>query len=158
MAIFRVHKKDNYVVLDKGFLNDTRLSWKAKGLLAYMLSLPDDWSFCISNLATHSKCSRESTAHIIRELSQAGYVHKVQGRTNIGKFRKFELSVFETPQIEPYSENPITVNPLMEKPLTEKPTILINNKSLNNKLLTKNNNYYKSHSSEENIPKPQTAF
>ncbi|MFT9820456.1 DnaD domain protein [Lysinibacillus sp. NPDC056185] len=161
MAIFRVRKKENYVVLDKGFLNDTRLSWKAKGLLAYMLSLPDDWSFCISNLATHSKCSRESTANIIKELSTAGYVHKVQGRTNMGKFRKVELSVFETPQVEPYSENPITVNPLMEKPLTEdpfteKPSILINNKSLNNNLL--NNYYNKSHSSEENIPKPQSAF
>lgn len=115
MAIFRVHKKENYVVLDKGFLNDARLSWKAKGMLAYMLSLPDDWSFCISNLATHSKCSRESTANIIKELSQAGYVHKVQGRTNMGKFGKDEFSVFETPQVEPYSENP----------LTEKPTILI---------------------------------
>lgn len=52
-------------MLDKGFLNDIRLSWKAKGLLAYMLSLPDDWSFCISDLATHSKCSRESTANIM---------------------------------------------------------------------------------------------
>ncbi|GAB0168232.1 DnaD domain protein [Lysinibacillus sp. CTST325] len=161
MAIFRVLKKENYVVLDKGFLNDTRLSWKAKGLLAYMLSLPDDWSFCISDLATHSKCNRESTANIIKELSKAGYVHKVQGRTNMGKFRKVELSVFETPQVEPFSENPIPVNPVMEKPLTEYPltekrSILINNKSLNNNLL--NNNYYNSHSSEENLPKPQTAF
>ncbi|MFF2176457.1 DnaD domain protein [Lysinibacillus sp. NPDC058147] len=158
MAIFRVRKKENYVVLDKGFLNDTRLSWKAKGLLAYMLSLPDDWSFCISNLATHSKCSRESTANIIKELSQAGYVHKVQGRTNMGKFRKVELSVFETPQVEPFSENPITVKPLMEKPLTEYPAILINNKSLNNNLLNKNKNNNKGHSSEENIQKQQTAF
>lgn len=161
MAIFRVRKKENYVVLDKGFLNDTRLSWKAKGLLSYMLSLPDDWSFCISDLATHSKCSRESTANIIKELSKVGYVHKVQGRTNGGKFRKVELSVFETPQVEPFSENPVTVNPVVDKPLTEyplmeKPSILINNKSLNNNLL--NNNYYKSHSSEEDLPKPQTAF
>ncbi|KOP80104.1 hypothetical protein AMS59_01445 [Lysinibacillus sp. FJAT-14745] len=168
MAIFRVRKKENYVVLDKGFLNDTRLSWKAKGLLAYMLSLPDDWSFCITDLATHSKCSRESTANIIKELSKTGYVHKVQGRTNNGKFRKVELSVFETPQVEPYSENPITVNPVMENPLTENPltenplpenpAILINNKSLNNNLLNNNNNYYKDHSAEENIPKLQTAF
>ncbi|WP_370046940.1 DnaD domain-containing protein [Lysinibacillus sp. RC79] len=36
--------------------------------------------------------------------------------------------------------------------------MLINNKSLSNKLLNKNNNYNKSHSSEENIPKPQPAF
>ncbi|UZM97330.1 hypothetical protein OL548_19285 [Lysinibacillus sp. MHQ-1] len=43
--IYRVVKNDNFVVLDKGFLNNDQLSWKAKGLLAYMLSLPDDWDF-----------------------------------------------------------------------------------------------------------------
>ncbi|WP_427110403.1 DnaD domain protein [Lysinibacillus xylanilyticus] len=162
MAIFRVRKKVNYVVLDKGFLNDTRLSWKAKGLLAYMLSLPDDWSFCISDLATHSKCSRESTANTVKELTKAGYIHKMQGRTNNGKFRKVELFVFETPQVEPYSDNPISDKPLMDNPLTvnpqtEKPSILINNKSLNNNLLNNNNNY-RSYPLGENLPKPQTAF
>lgn len=163
MAIFRVHKKENYVVLDKGFLNDKLLSWKAKGLLAYMLSLPDDWSFCISDLATHSKCSRESTANTVKELTKAGYIHKMQGRTNNGKFRKVELFVFETPQAEPDSDNPISDKPLMENPLTvnpqtEKPSLLINNKSLNNNLLNSSYYCYKSHSSEENHPKPQTAF
>ncbi|MFF2793972.1 DnaD domain protein [Lysinibacillus xylanilyticus] len=161
MAIFRVHKKVNYVVLDKGFLNDTRLSWKAKGLLAYMLSLPDDWSFCISDLATHSKCSRESTANTVKELTKAGYIHKMQGRTNNGKFRKVELFVFETPQAEPDSDNPISDKPLMENPLTvnpqtEKPSLLINNKSLNNNLLNNEKNY-RSYPLGENLPKPQTA-
>lgn len=76
----------------------------------------------------------------------------------MGKFRKVELSVFETPQHEPSSENPITVNPLTEKPITEKPAILINNKSLNNNLLNKNNKKYKGHTSEAYIQKQQTAF
>jgi len=161
MAIFRVHKKENYVVLDKGFLNDTHLSWKAKGLLAYMLSLPDDWSFCISDLATHSKCSRESTANTVKELTKAGYIHKMQGRTNNGKFRKVELFVFETPQAEPDSDNPISDKPLMENPLTvnpqtEKPSLLINNKSLNNNLLNNENNY-RTYPLGENLPKLQTA-
>ncbi|MFB7157374.1 MULTISPECIES: helix-turn-helix domain-containing protein [unclassified Lysinibacillus] len=146
MAIFRVHKKENFVVLDKGFLNDSRLSWKVKGLLAYMLSLPDDWSFSISNLATHSKCSRESTANTIKELTKAG--HKMQGRTNFGEFGKLELFVFETPRAEPYSEKPRTVNP----------SLLSNNKSLNNNLLNNNNDDERSHSSGENLPKLQTAF
>ncbi|MBG9452609.1 hypothetical protein ABE61_00535 [Lysinibacillus sphaericus] len=154
MAIFRVQKKENFVVLDKGFLNDTRLSWKAKGLLAYMLSLPDDWSFSISNLASHSKCSRESTANTIKELAQAGYIHKTQIRTNHGKFGKLELFVFETPRAEPYSKKPITVNPSPEKP-----SLLSNNKSLNNNVLNKNNDDDKrGHTTGENIQKTQTAF
>ena len=159
MAIFRIHKKENFVVLDKGFLNDIRLSWKAKGLLAYMLSLPDDWSFSISNLATKSKCSRESTANIIKELTKAGYIHKMQVRTNHGKFGKLELFVFETPRAEPYSKKPKTVNPSPEKPITEKPPLLSNNKSFNNNVLNKNNDDdRKGHSTGENLQKTQTAL
>ncbi|MEQ6353543.1 DnaD domain protein [Lysinibacillus sp. M3] len=159
MAIFRVRKKENFVVLDKGFLNDIRLSWKAKGLLAYMLSLPDDWSFSTSNLATKSKCSRESTANTIKELTKAGYIHKTQVRTNHGKFGKLELFVFETPRTEPYSKKPITVNPSPEKPITEKPPLLSNNKSLNNNVLNKNNDDDKrGHTTGENLLKTQTAY
>ncbi len=43
-TIVRVNKRSNpYVVIDKTALNDDRLSWKAKGVLCYLLSLPDDW-------------------------------------------------------------------------------------------------------------------
>jgi len=172
MVIFRVQKKDNYVVLDKGFLNDNRLSWRAKGLLAYMLSLPNDWLFSISDLAIRSKCGRDTTANIIKELTNAGYIHKEQGRTNIGKFGKMDLLVFEAPQAAPFTENqvtespltenplmenPLTENPLTENPLTENPSLLIN-KSLNNNLLNKNNNEDRSHLSTENLSKIQTAF
>ena len=147
MVIFRVQKKDNYVVLDKGFLNDNRLSWRAKGLLAYMLSLPNDWLFSISDLAIRSKCGRDTTANIIKELTNAGYIHKEQGRTNRGKFGKMDLLVFETPQSAPFTENQVTENP----------SLLIN-KSLNNNLLNKNNNEDRSHLSTENLSKIQTAF
>ena len=172
MVIFRVQKKDNYVVLDKGFLNDNRLSWRAKGLLAYMLSLPNDWLFSISDLAIRSKCGRDTTANIIKELTNAGYIHKEQGRTNIGKFGKMDLLVFEAPQAAPFTENqvtenpltensltenPLTENPLTENPLTENPSLLIN-KSLNNNLLNKNNNEDRSHLSAENHSNIQTAF
>ena len=167
MVIFRVQKKDNYVVLDKGFLNDNRLSWRAKGLLAYMLSLPNDWLFSISDLAIRSKCGRDTTANIIKELTNAGYIHKEQGRTNIGKFGKMDLLLFEAPQAAPFTENqvtesPLTENPLMENPLTENPLTenpsLLISKSLNNNLLNNNNNEDRSHLSTENLSKIQTAF
>ncbi|WP_285398596.1 DnaD domain protein [Lysinibacillus sp. fls2-241-R2A-57] len=121
MVIFRVQKKDNYVVLDKGFLNDTRLSWRAKGLLAYMLSLPNDWLFSISDLAIRSKCGRDTTANIIRELTYAGYIQKEQGRTNLGKFCKMDLLVFEAPSAAPLTENLVTDKSSTENPQTESP-------------------------------------
>lgn len=42
--VIRVKKRpSNFVMMDKTFLEDDRLSYKAKGLLAYLLSKPDDW-------------------------------------------------------------------------------------------------------------------
>ena len=43
MSTFRVNKNVNYTVMSNHHLQDKRLSLKAKGLLSYMLSLPDDW-------------------------------------------------------------------------------------------------------------------
>ena len=36
-------------------LQDKKLSLKAKGLLSYMLSLPDDWDYSLKGLTTGCK-------------------------------------------------------------------------------------------------------
>lgn len=133
MGIFRVEKKDNYVVLDKVFLNDKRLSWQAKGLLAYMLSMPNDWVFRIDDLKNRSTNGRDSTKNIIKELQEHGYIIKEQTREQ-GKFSNNQYIVLERP-VSPLTENPLTDNPLTEKPSTENPSLL-NNKELNNNLLS----------------------
>ncbi|WP_240371711.1 DnaD domain protein [Anoxybacteroides rupiense] len=133
MSIFRVEKKANYVVLDKGFLNDKRLSWQAKGLLAYMLSMPNDWVFRIDDLKNRSTNGRDSTKSIIKELQEYGYIIKEQKRQQ-GKFSNNQYIVLERPT-SPLTENPLTDNPLTEKPSTENPPLL-NNKELNNELLS----------------------
>ncbi|KAB1363607.1 DNA-binding protein, partial [Bacillus thuringiensis] len=55
MGIFRVKKDTNYSVIHNTPLRDENLSWRAKGLLAYMLSLPDDWTFHATELSQHAK-------------------------------------------------------------------------------------------------------
>ncbi len=52
MAVFRVIKdKENpYVMLNKYFVYDGRLSLKAKGLMSYFLSRPDNWEFYSSEI------------------------------------------------------------------------------------------------------------
>jgi DnaD/phage-associated family protein len=137
MSIFRVEKKENYVVLDKGFLNDKRLSWQAKGLLAYMLSLPNDWVFNINDLKNRSRNGRDATKNIIKELQEFGYIIKEQTREK-GKFSNNRYIVLEHPAL-PLTENPLTENPSTESPLTENPSLL-NNKELNNDLLSNKEN------------------
>lgn len=52
MSTFRVNKNVNYTVMSNHHLQDKRLSLKAKGLLSYMLSLPDDWDYSLKGLTT----------------------------------------------------------------------------------------------------------
>jgi len=135
LAIYRIKKKDNYVVLDKGFLHEKTLSWQAKGLLAYMLSLPNDWEFNMNDLKNRSKNGRDATYRIMKELIEAGYVTRVENRDG-GKFGKVEYIVYEVKQ-SPRTENPDTVTPYTENPYTENPypenPTLLNNNTTNYK-------------------------
>lgn len=140
-------------MLDKGFLNNPELTWQAKGLLAYMLSLPNDWIFNISDLTNRSKNGRDATNNILRELQTAGYIQKEQARAESGKFAKTSFLVFETPVQVPFTENPLTVNPSTGKPSTENPTLL-SNKELNNNLL---NNKLLNDDDDKASPGPQNS-
>ena len=68
MGIFRVKKDTNYSVIHNTPLRDENLSWRAKGLLAYMLSLPDDWTFHATELSQHAKDSEKTTTSTLKEL------------------------------------------------------------------------------------------
>ena len=79
-SIVRVSKTNHFVVLDKNFLNDKNLSLKAKGLLAYMLSLPDDWTFYLEELEKHSTDGMSSLRSGFKELQENGYVTRSRKR------------------------------------------------------------------------------
>jgi hypothetical protein len=70
----RGRKDRNYTVMDNTFLKDVRLSWKAKGVMAYLLSLPDDWQIYLSEIETHSPDGKSSLASAINELKEYGYL------------------------------------------------------------------------------------
>lgn len=80
--IIRIQKHDNpFVQIDKRPLSDERLSWKARGLLAYLLSKPDKWEVNISDLVNRSqKDGRESVQAGLKELRALGYADLVTTR------------------------------------------------------------------------------
>lgn len=111
MAMFRVNKTHDYTVLSNYHIRDKRLSLKAKGLLTLMLSLPDDWDYSISGFVAICKESKTSIQSAIKELEESGYVVKIRGQDEKGRFF-YEYNVFEKPRTEnPHTENPCTENP-----------------------------------------------
>ena len=58
MPIFKIKKNSNYTVMSNYHLKGKDLSYKAKGLLSFMLSLPEDWNYSLASLCFISKETR----------------------------------------------------------------------------------------------------
>jgi len=116
--IIRVEKNKNYSVVTNTVLRDTKISWKAKGIMAYMLSNPDDWTYYLDELVKHSTEGKASFRSGFKELQDRGYVKRVKRRKNDGTF-KWETIVFE----QPHTVFPQVDNPHVEKPHVEKPSM-----------------------------------
>lgn len=127
MAVFRVERTKDYTVMSNYHLKDKRLSLKAKGLLSQMLSLPEDWDYTLTGLASINLESKDAIRSAVQELENAGYIRRRQTVDERGKFSSNEYIIYEQPQPmldNPLSENPTTGNPSPGKPLTENPTQL----------------------------------
>lgn len=112
--------------MNRTALNDERLSWKAKGIIAYMLSMPDDWVFYIDELVKHSKDGRDAFRSGLKELKDCGYVERKPIKdSETGKIAAWETIVREIPLTDsPQVEKPQMEKPLMEEPQVVNPTLL----------------------------------
>ncbi len=129
-TIFRVVKdKENpFVMIDRRVLENPVLSWKAKGLLAYLLSRPDNWKIIMGDLIKRSTDGEFATRKALNELVKVGHIIKVEEREK-GRFLSFSYEVHEKPQ--PVSENQeMAAEPFGDFPQVEKPHA--ENRSLNN--------------------------
>ena len=69
MAVFKIHKDENYTVMSNIHLKDNRLSLKAKGLLSVMLSLPENWDYSINGLVFEFKYVIMTSVNTFPKLS-----------------------------------------------------------------------------------------
>lgn len=97
--VIRVRKRpNNFVMIDKTFLEDDRLSFKAKGILAYLLSKPDNWKVIVGNLVKYSKDGKSAVYAGLKELKECGYYVKTPIRSEDGRrISRWESTVYEMP-------------------------------------------------------------
>ncbi len=92
MPIIKVARHNHgYVIIQNKALEDTRLSWKARGLLAYLLTRPADWSVNSHHLSAQSVEGRRAVLSGLKELRETGYAELVN--TQRGR----EWIIYESP-------------------------------------------------------------
>lgn len=121
MDIVRVIKSKDYTTICNRIFKDRRLSLKAKGLLAMLLSFSDNWNLTIKGLEVILKEGRTSIRSTMSELIEFGYVERQQIRKD-NKFIGVDYIVFESPK----SQNLTSGN------LTSQNSLQVSNNIINN--------------------------
>lgn len=99
--IRKERNRDNpYAQIFKSLLNDRNLSFKARGIAAYILSKPDDWVVIISDLMNNSTDGETSVRSGLKELIDNRYLQRYPVYIN-AKVGLWESILNE----EPYSED-----------------------------------------------------
>lgn len=116
MTIIRsVHDKNNpYVVLNKSALEDSNLSWAAKGLWSYLMGKPDNWNISVSHLSTiyNERGGNEKAIYaLLNELIQSGYCQRNILKNEKGQFQKTEYIVLELKNKVPLGGSRDAVHP-----------------------------------------------
>lgn len=73
-CIFRAHGERGYTKLRNAFLQDRRISDETRGLVARLLSLPDDWEVTVQSIIASGKAGRDKVYRMIKEAEEFGYV------------------------------------------------------------------------------------
>ena len=120
--LIRVQHNGGWAAVPNSLLEDSRVSWRAKGLWAYLHGRPDDWEVREADLVARSSDGRQSVRSALAELEEAGWLTRVQNRDG-GQFGNvtYFLHAPQDPAIAidpPWTRKPSTVEP----PTVEPPT------------------------------------
>lgn len=126
-SILRTNRIGNFTAVSNDFIRDSKLSWKAKGIVIYVMSLPENWQLHLAELAKHAKDGRDATNNGIRELIENGYCMRKEIRDSRGMFAGYEYTISDVKEFAPETENPFTDNPHTGNPHTGKPDIINTN-------------------------------
>ncbi len=110
-----VHDKENpFAQISRALLRDNKLSFRARGLLCYMLSFPNNWEAHPQYIAKEAGIGKDQIYNILKELIEAGYCRYIQprkdksGRFTFGWYEFSENAIFK--KVLPNPENTDTDN------------------------------------------------
>ena len=130
MPLIRGHHSfdDQFAQIPNAWLRDSRLSLKAIGLLAQIMTHVPGWNMSINSLASRNNVGKDQIRTAIAELEEFGYLTREQSREE-GKFAE---TIWKTsdPSEKPLSDNPTTENPTIKNTIPKEDQIKNNERIL----------------------------
>lgn len=135
-TIIRIkNKTSNFTIVANEAFQRSDISARAKGIYAYIMTLPDDWKLYKSELYNHFTEGITAIDTAFKELEKLGYITKERCKGEGGKFSGWDYTI---------SESVKKTDP-MENRLSDKP------KSGNQQLLSTNSSQSTDEQSTDNI-------
>jgi hypothetical protein len=98
-GIIRVVKDGNFSVVSNIPLNDSRLSWEARGVMAYLLTKPDTWIVRREDLIKQGPAGEAKIRKVLKELRDCGYLVRELVRRDDGKI-SYVSTIYESPNVQ----------------------------------------------------------
>lgn len=114
----RIDFGHDFTMLPNQWVRDARLSHRARGVLAVVMSHRDGWETSISYLVQNGKEGRDAIYSAVNELVDFGYLRRIEMRSSTGKF---EGSDYEVQNPFTGNQQPLTGKPDTDYPYSEKP-------------------------------------
>jgi len=124
-TIIRARRRHRFVIIDQSAIEDSRLSWAARGLLGYLLSRPNDWKVLVNDLRKRGDLGRDGIYRLLKDLRNAGYMQFIRKRDKHGRIRGGTYIVQEIAS-PPHPDFPDTAEPDTAEPNPVKPGALPN--------------------------------
>ncbi len=94
MALLKIQRF--FGAVPNELLNNPDISFKAKGLYAYLNSKPDNWDFSVERIAAQVKEGIDSVRAGIQELEKTNYLKRIKYQNEKG-FWEIDYMLFENP-------------------------------------------------------------
>ena len=120
----------NFTIADNRIMQNSQLSFEARGLYLYMISLPDGWEFSEARLAKNGGIGLDKCKRILKELFEIGLI-KREFKHNERGYKKSIYTLFDFETLE---------NPTLENPTNNKEIVTQIKKNNKERILTNNEN------------------
>lgn len=91
------NSSNHFFILTRDSMQNARLSFEARGVLAYLLSKPDDWELMPEDIASQGNIGKNKAYRIIKELMEHGYITRTMHRNEKKQIIRVDYQVFEKP-------------------------------------------------------------
>lgn len=95
MTIIRAERPHiNYTVIKNETLRNNSLSFRARGIHAYLLSMPDNWRTSALQMSRLGQEGRDAILKALQELEDAGFVKRTKSQDPRGRWHS-EIIVYD---------------------------------------------------------------